>query len=252
LKAFVFFIPLFLSGISFNYAYAEFKIPPLRSAVTDVTGTLNPSFTEVMNTALLDLSRQTPTQFAVLIVPDLGGLPIENAAIQVVDKWKLGKDKSDRGLLLLIALKERKMRIEVGQGLEGEIPDAIAKRVIADVITPEFKEGPMEKGIYFGLQTLLARAEPGFSFQKYFNGGAHTKRNVRSGHETPGWVVIIIVLLVLFAMMFGGGRRRRGFYGGMGGFGGGGFGGGSWGGGSGGGFSGGGGGFSGGGASGSW
>lgn len=241
---------LFLIGLS--PLHAEFKVPPLQSAVTDLSGTLNPSFVSQMNGALADLAQQTSTQFAVLVVPDLDGTPIENASIQVTDKWKLGKGHSDRGLLLLIATQERRMRIEVGQGLEGEIPDAIAKRVIADVITPEFKQGSMEKGIYFGLQALLARAEPDFNFQNYFNGGAPTRKNVRSRGETPpGWVLILVVLSVLIAMLGGGRRGRRGFYGGMGGFGGG-FGGGGFGSGSGGGFSGGGGGFSGGGASGNW
>ena len=234
------------------FAHAEFQIPPLSTPVVDQAQVLSLAFQRQLDRALRDLNARSYTQMAVLIVPELGGTPIESASMQVVEKWKLGKKETDRGLLLLIAMKERRMRIEVGQGLEGDIPDAIAKRIIADVITPRFKQGEFEAGIYLGVGQLITRTEPNFDFQSYFGENAHNlNRGKKSSKGGLGLIILlIIIILILRGLGSGHGGGRGGFYSGTGY--GGSFGGGGFGGGSGGGFSGGGGGFSGGGASGGW
>lgn len=241
-------------GLYLPWAQAEFKVPQLTSAVVDQADILSPPFRQRLDHALRQLNNQTSTQMAVLIVPELDGTPIETATIQTVTQWKLGGKTTDRGLLLFITLKERRMRIEVGQGLEGDIPDAIAKRIIADVITPRFKNGEIEAGIYFGVEDLLSRAEPHFSLQSYF--GESARESIQRGRKNSkgalGLLILIVIIIIILRIMGGGMRGGRGgFYSGSGyggGFGGGGFGGG----GSSGGFGGGGGGFSGGGASGGW
>lgn len=241
-------------GLYLPTTHADFQVPPLVDPVTDNAQVLSPAFKQRLNEALQALRSQTNTQMAVLIVPELGGVPIEMASIQVTDKWKLGKKDTDRGLLLLIAMKERRMRIEVGQGLEGEIPDAVAKQVIADIITPRFKTGDIQAGIFLGVDELITRAEPTFKLQSYFGGGERRMEGRKGGKSGRGGFALIILFFIMIAILrtLGGGRGGgRGFGGGLGGFGGG-FGGGSFGGGSGGGFGGGGGGFSGGGASGGW
>lgn len=248
----LFGLSLLVMGLCLPLAQAEFQVPPLSASVVDQAQVLSPAFRQRMDVALRDLGKQTPTQMAILIVPELGGVPIESAAIQVVEKWKLGKKDTDRGLLLLVAMKERRMRIEVGQGLEGDIPDAIAKRIISDTITPRFKNGEIDVGIYWGVDDLISRAEPQFDLKNYFGGKERKISNKGKKSERGGIALIILfsIIILIFRGLGGGRSGGSGFYGGSGY--GGGFGGGGFGGGSSGGFGGGGGGFSGGGASGGW
>lgn len=228
---------------------AEFEIPPLRSAVTDRAGILAPATRQQIESALQQLQRVGGTQLAVLTLPDLAGLTIEQASIQIAESWKLGSKDGDNGVLLLVAPNERKVRIEVGQGLEGSLTDAYSKRIIDEGITPLFKEGDMNGGITFGVYQIARITNPDIDLTAYLEGQL---RNPRTGgnRKTSPIQLIFFGLLVLvvsstrmgflpFLVMGGLGGRR-----GMGGFGGG-MGGG-------GGFSGGGGGFSGGGASGGW
>ena len=98
---------------SSDLSAAEFEVPPLRSAVTDQAGILSPATRQQLESALRQIQRVGGTQLAVLTVPDLGGLTIEQASIRVVDAWKLGSEKGDKGVLLLVARDERKGRIEV-------------------------------------------------------------------------------------------------------------------------------------------
>lgn len=181
-------------------------------------------------------------QLQVWIVKTLQDEPIENLSIRATSLWKLGTAKGDRGALLLVAIEDRRMRLEVGQGLEGEITDLQASRIIDGVMGPAFRAGDFAGG--------LREA----SRQVYTLAGGQNKNFQSSGRaaSNPKKVSIfpILVFLFLFVVLrllgFGGRRGRSRFYGGFGGgMGGGGFGGG-------GGWSGGGGGFSGGGSSGSW
>ncbi len=188
------------------------------------------------------------------MVPELEDETIESYSIKVVDKWKLGSEDKDDGVLLLVATQDRKVRIEVGQGLEGDLPDALAGRIIRAGIVPFFKQNQTGAGILVGL-SMIAESVGG----KLENIPAPkiTKTSRKSG--TGLSFLLYLGFFLIGPLLFG--RRRRGgvataVLGGMlmgsamsgrrGGSGGGGFGGG------GGGFGGGGGGFSGGGASGSW
>lgn len=199
---------------------------------------------------LRTVKEQGGSQLQVLIVPSLGGTPIESATLSVVESWKLGDAKRDDGILLLIARDDRKLRIEVGQGREGELPDAIAKRIVQDVIAPHLRQGSPDIAVWSGVVTILQYTDPGI-IEKLGQGAGIPERRSRSRKgPVNGFTIVIFILFILFHLLFG--RRRGGFlpgallgYGlGRAGRGGGGFGGGSWGGG--------GGGFSGGGASGSW
>lgn len=228
-------------------AHAEFTVPALTGAVVDQAQILSPQAEEAIGTVTRQLWEKRGTQLQVLTVSSLEGLPIEEASIKVTDKWKLGDAKTDRGILLLIAPNEHQMRIEVGQGLEGELPDVTAQRIIREEITPHFKAGDYDSGVMAGVGAILRYSDPDFK--------AQPRQQVHRRKSGIGSLLFFLFLLLL--MSLGGGRRRRSGLGGFllgyglgGGFGG--RGGGSWGGGGGGGWSGGGGGFSGGGSSGSW
>jgi uncharacterized protein len=278
---------LFAIGATFAVVRADLPVPPLTARVTDLTGTLTPGQRASLEETLRAFETLKGAQLAVLIVPTTQPEAIEPYAIRVADQWKLGRQGVDDGVLLLVAKNDRRLRIEVGRGLEGVIPDAVAKRVIAEIITPYFKQGDFYGGIEAGVirLTRLIEGEPL---------PAPAALPPRAGHEVPldwiGWmfgaalvfggvlravagrlggsaiagalsgvvfwafagmlvgaVVVGAIVFVLTLIVGLGGGRGTG-RGGYGGW----SSSGSGGGGSGGGFSGGGGGFGGGGASGSW
>ncbi|WP_374078871.1 YgcG family protein [Bdellovibrio bacteriovorus] len=237
---------LFFTSLSV-FAQTEFKPPALTGPVIDEVGFLTRSDRQELMQLLYDFNRRGTAQVQVLIVPDLQGIPIEQASIQITDKWQLGDKKKDNGVLFLISAQERAMRIEVGQGLEGAIPDITAKRIISDQVIPMFRAKQYSGGIVVGVHEILRLADKEFADQN------NLKEQESGGGDIPVFVIIALLIIISILGRFGGGRGR--YYRGGGGWGGGGtFGGGGWssGGGSGGGWSGGGGGFSGGGASGNW
>jgi uncharacterized protein len=278
-----------LLGLAALTARAQVAVPPLTSRVTDLTGTLSGEAVNRIETKLAAFEAQKGSQIAVLIVPTTQPEEIEQFSIRVADAWKLGRKGVDDGAILLIAKNDRRVRIEVGRGLEGALPDAIANRIITDTITPHFKLGDYDGGVEAGVDRIVsvAEGEPLPEPDKKWEGRGNGLGNalplllvvvvVASGVlrslfgrmfgslATGGLVGVIAWLLshflpigvgvgvlgFLFAMLLGSSRGWTAGGGGWGGFGGGGLGGG-FGGRGGGGFSGGGGGFSGGGASGSW
>ena len=230
-----------------SFAGAAFQVPPLRGPVQDETGTLSRSQIQEIEQFIRANNSSGLVQLQVLVVPSLEGEPIESASIKVTDAWKLGTEKKDNGVLLLIALGDKKIRIEVGQGLEGDLPDVIASRIIRNVISPYFKQGQFARGIQAGLEAIVQTISPADGQKHSYEDGASVER---SGIPDGLKIFLIILFVILMLSIRGGGGGgfipggRRGGYGG--------FGGGGWSGGGGGGWSGGGGGFSGGGASGGW
>ena len=132
------------------YAAAEIAVPPLKARVTDLTATLTSDQRAALEQKLAALEARKGSQVAVLLVPTTQPETVEQYAIRVFDQWKLGRKGMDDGVLLLVAKNDRKLRIEVGYGLEGAIPDAIAKRVVDEDIVPLFKQGNFYGGISAG------------------------------------------------------------------------------------------------------
>lgn len=132
----------------------EVAVPALTARVTDLTGTLAPEQRDALVSRLQEYESQKGTQIAVLIVPTTQPEAIEQYSIRVVEQWKLGRKGVDDGVLLLVAKDDRKLRIEVGYGLEGVLPDAIAKRIIAEDISPHFKQGDFYGGIVAGITRI--------------------------------------------------------------------------------------------------
>ena len=130
-------------------------IPALSSRVTDLTATLSADQRSRLEEKLAAFERQKGAQVAVLIVPTVKPETIPEYALRVVESWKLGRKGVDDGVLLLIAKEDRKLRIEVGYGLEGALNDATAKRIISETISPRFKQGDFYGGIESGLETML-------------------------------------------------------------------------------------------------
>ncbi len=133
----------------------QIDIPALNRRVTDLTGTLSSAEQRALTEKLEALETRKGSQVAVLILPTTGPETIEEFSIRVAEQWKIGRQKVDDGVLLIVAKKDRKLRIEVGYGLEGAVPDAKANRIINDFIVPKFKEGDFAGGIEDGVDRLI-------------------------------------------------------------------------------------------------
>lgn len=131
-------------------------VPDLKARVTDLTQTLSDAQRSALEQKLSTFETQKGSQIAVLIVPTTQPEEIEQYSIRVVDAWKLGRAKVDDGALLIVAKNDHRMRIEVGRGLEGAMPDAIAKRIIAETITPLFRNGDFAGGIDAGIDQMIS------------------------------------------------------------------------------------------------
>ncbi|MGC3961956.1 MAG: TPM domain-containing protein [Rhodocyclaceae bacterium] len=237
-------------------------IPPLTAHLTDTTGTLSEAERVELESRLVTIEQQTGSQVAVLMVPTTQPEDIAAYGIRVADAWKVGRKNVDDGVILILAKDDRRLRIEVGRGLEGAIPDAIANRIIAEAIAPKLQRGDFHAGIAAGIERIAAQI-----------GGEglpppSAQRGQGDDLSPLFWPLLLFVLFVVVSILRGGRRssyyasrgstvggiatgaildsiarnagRGRGGWGGGGGFGGG----GGWGGG--------GGGFGGGGSSGSW
>ncbi|HEX5538551.1 MAG TPA: YgcG family protein [Methylophilaceae bacterium] len=131
-------------------------IPPLQARVTDLTGTLTPDQQAALENKLAAFEAQKGSQIAVLIVPTTQPEAIEQYSIRVVDQWQLGRKGVDDGVLVLLAKDDRKARIEVGYGLEGVLPDVIAKRIIENVMIPQFRQGDYYAGLDAGIDSIMS------------------------------------------------------------------------------------------------
>jgi uncharacterized protein len=140
----------------FALAGAEVAVPALTARVTDLTGTLSGGAVARIEAKLADLEAKKGSQVAVLIVPTTQPEEIEQYGIRVAEAWKLGRKGVDDGAILLVAKDDRRVRIEVGQGLEGALPDAIANRIIAETITPHFKQADYDGGVEAGVNQIIS------------------------------------------------------------------------------------------------
>jgi uncharacterized protein len=130
-------------------------VPQLASRVTDLTGTLTAAQQAEIEQKLAAFEQRKGAQVALLIVPTTAPEAIEQYSIRVVEAWKLGREASDDGALLLVALQDRQLRIETGRGLEGVLPDVIARRIIDDTIKPLFRQGDIFGGVSAGLAQIM-------------------------------------------------------------------------------------------------
>ena len=241
-------------------AFAQ-NFPPLTGRVVDQAKLLSPEQTAALDAKLAQLETASGHQMVVATVTSLQDYPIEDYGYKLGRAWGLGDKKANDGLILLVAPTERKVRIEVGYGLEPIVTDALSSVIIQRQILPHFREKDMAGGIVAGADALVQLLQlPPDQAQARAQQMVNEDRKAEDGGIPVSLIFWIVVLLFLggssLLNRFGGGRRYRGgggpivIWGGDGGWGGG--SGGGWGGGGGGGFSGGGGSFGGGGSSGSW
>jgi uncharacterized protein len=235
---------------------AALTIPPAPTRrINDFAGALSPAERDRLEAKLAERERTSRNQVVVALFRSLEGESLEDFSIRLAEQWKIGQKGLDNGVIFLIFLQDRKMRIEVGYGLEPTLTDAIASSILSQVVAPRFREGKIADGIEAGLDAIDAAIRGEYR--------AEAQRAVRRDSRVPaivplGFVVLVIVGMIIAAQRNAALARRNGWTGSSRGwrrapyYGGGGFGGFGGGGSSGGGFSGGGGSFGGGGSSGSW
>ncbi len=238
---------------------AALEVPPLTGRVNDEAKLLSSATVTRMESYLSAVEQTGNAQIALLTISSLEGDSLEAYSIRVVEKWRLGQSGKDNGVLFLVAVAEKKIRIEVGYGLEGVLTDAVSGYIIRTVIVPEFQKGQFDAGIIKGIQAVggVVTGETPISQNQIRKSGS----GKNSGSSSLFFLIFLIIFLLTrmggyrhhrqrgmshgtaFMMgLFSGSLMRHrgsGFSGDSGGFGGGGF-------------SGGGGGFGGGGASGGW
>ncbi len=141
-------------------------VPALSGRVNDYAGMLSGHTEQQLDTNLGQLEKTDSTQIVVLTIPSLEGDNLEDFSIRVAEAWGVGHKGKDNGAILLIAKKERKIRIEVGYGLEGSLTDMISGRIIRNIITPNFKSGNFDKGVLDGVQAMIGVVKGKFKGQK--------------------------------------------------------------------------------------
>lgn len=229
--ALILFVPL--------NGHTAIQVPALSGRVNDYGSMISAPVKAELEAKLQQFEAAESTQIVILTIPSLQGDPIENFSIRAVEAWKIGQKDTDNGVLLIVSRDDRKVRIEVGYGLEGRLTDLLAGRIINDEIVPAFKSRQYDAGFTRGVDAIIAAVH-----------GEYKAKPVKKGDKTSFPLLFSILFLIYLISQIFRGHRGGPMASGVpgGGFYGGGFGGGS----GGGGFGGGGGGFGGGGASGDW
>jgi uncharacterized protein len=221
---------LFIILILFSFAFAqEIKFPRPRGYVDDFANIISEQVEYKIEGLLSSLEKVTTAQVAVVTVSSIAPYDIELYAVKLFETWGIGKKGKDNGVLLLVAVKERKVRIEVGYGLEGALPDAICKQIIENYIIPYFKKDNFSDGILAGVSQIVKYVAREYGISPDQISGYKDYAPPRSrGNPLLGFIIYLI-LLFIFVRIFGifgifflpsGGGYWGGGGGGFGGFGG--------------------------------
>lgn len=181
-------------------------VPPLTKAVNDYANVLDSSQQEELEKYLRKVDKSSKLQVALLTIPSLEGEALESYSIRVVEKWKLGDAERDSGVLLLVAKEDKKLRIEVGYGLEKDLTDAISSKIISSIIAPSFKQGDYYNGIKNGLKAIVAYSLKDESLIK------ESEAKADEDERSSLWYIFVGVAILFIAGLnsrFLGGRKGR-------------------------------------------
>jgi len=174
-------------------------VPALKGRVNDYGDMLSSSTERQLDAVLGDLERTDSTQIAVLTIPSLEGDSLEDFSIRVAEKWGIGQKGKDNGAILIISKNDRKIRIEVGYGLEGTLTDLTSGRIIRNVIVPYFKRGDFNAGISNGVHAMIQ------AVRGEFKGDAKPVRPKRRKATGSGLIPILLIIFIINRM----GRVKR-------------------------------------------
>ncbi|MBL0741802.1 TPM domain-containing protein [Chryseolinea lacunae] len=172
-------------------AFSQKALPELWGVrVHDEAHVLSQQKVDDLELQLKRYEDSTSNQIAILLLPSLDGESIEDYSIRLVDKWKLGQKGKDNGALLLVAVNDHKMRIEVGDGLQGTLTDAVCSRIIRSELAPNFRQDDFDGGVQAAVNAMIAAI-----------GGEYSADDVSSGDETPDWVTKLVLGLFVFSVL---------------------------------------------------
>ena len=177
------------------------EVPALTGPVMDLAGSISPDVQLELENYLLAVDRGSSAQIAVLTIPSLEGESLEEYAIKVSREWSLGEKGDSKGVLLLVAYEERKIRIETGYGAEGDLTDAKCGLIIRNVIAPEFKGGDYSEGIVKGVKAIAGIVAPQMESQGYVI--------TADDDVDPASSIAVVIFFILYFIMFTGGLSTK-------------------------------------------
>lgn len=181
---------LFAGLLSAQPSLPEKPNPP--RLVNDFASLLNTSSSNSLEKKLSNYNDSTSTQIAVVIIPSLDGWEIADYTFRIAEKWGIGNKEHDNGMLILVAVEERKVFIATGYGIEEKIPDAIAKRIITNIIVPEFSKGDFFNGLDLATDEIISR----------LSGTYKAERKTQGNFPKPlRWVLILAVVLIILLVI---------------------------------------------------
>ncbi len=173
-------------------------VPPLTGRVNDTAHILSPASARMLEQTLQALEQKDSTQIVVLTIASLEGESLEEYSLKVAETWKIGQEGTDNGAVLLVAAKDRKIRIETGYGLEGRLTDLVAGRIIREVMVPAFRKGDYDQGVIDGVGAMIAAVKGEYTAK------AGTKKQARQ--DSGGFLVFVLMGLVVIGNIF---RRQK-------------------------------------------
>lgn len=176
-------------------------IPKLRGYVNDYANMISDASRAKLEQELKAFEQSDSTQLVILTLPSLEGETIEDYSIKVVEAWKLGQARKDNGILFLVSKDDRKMRIEVGRGLEGRLTDLMAGRIIDLVVKPRFKRGDFDGGFTAGIASLIDTTRGEFKAEE-----KDSRKGTQPFHSS--WLFLIVVLIFFFFLFSARNRGR--------------------------------------------
>lgn len=175
----------------FPLAAHALEVPPLTGYVNDYAGMISPAAKATLESEMRAFEQASSTQIVILTIPSLQGEVIEEFSIRVADAWKIGQKGKDNGIIFTVAKEDRKIRIEVGRGLEGPLTDLLAGRIIDLVVKPKFKRGEFDEGFIAGVHALIDATRGEFSAERKGRGPS-------GGAESLGSLLVFFGIFLAF------------------------------------------------------
>jgi len=186
---------IFFSTLLITFQASALEVPDLQGRVNDYAGILSPATEAQLESVLKTLETTDSTQIVVLTMESLQGDSLENFSLRVVEKWQIGQKGLDNGVLLLVARDDRKIRIEVGYGLEGKLTDMTAGRIIRNVIAPKFQQGDFNQGIIDAVGAIMA------TVRGEFKAVAESKASSSKQTDPGGLLTAMIFIFFIFGSL---------------------------------------------------